>query len=41
MIYDRSEGGILEPELLEDKSFGAADVSANPLVSLEVDTNTC
>lgn len=33
MIYDRSEGGILEPQLLENESFGAADISANALVS--------
>lgn len=33
MIYDRFEGAILEPQLLEDKGFGAADISANALVS--------
>lgn len=33
MICVRSEGGILEPQLLEDESFGAADIPANTLVS--------
>lgn len=41
MICDRSEEGVFEPQLLEDESFGASDVSANPPVSWEVDTNTC
>lgn len=33
MIYDRFGGGILEPQLLEDEGSGAADISANALVS--------